>query len=506
MKKLKSILLDQCAFVFLFFGDILLFFVAKNYTTFIKGFSILPPWYLAWTSKLRAKRLFNYASREVPAYKNFLTGKRIIDWGDIPYTDKENYIKKYDTEERCAGGEIPKNGVAIDESSGSTGTPSNWIRSTQERKDSHAFISYFATFCFGKKSLLTINAFSMGSWATGVNMGIALQRNGIVKNTGPDIGKILHTLKFFGPKYEYLITGYPPFLKQLIDYAKEQQFPWREYIISILLGGEGMSEGLRDYLKLDFKKIYSGYGATDLEIGMAGETPISVALRRLSRENPAVRETLFGNDSRLPMIFQYNPVMHYIEVTSDKELVFTITRKSVLSPRIKYNIHDEGGICRYDHMAKKLRELGFNINDLTKHEENKNLKFPFVWVYGRKDFTISIMGANIYPEDIEQCVYSNAKLAKITRSFCQAVEESDNAKVRPAFYFEITETPTEELEQYFAKIILEELINLNADFREAWHEYADTLKPKIYLFGVGEGPFKADLAKIKQTRLVKNKI
>lgn len=503
MNNVREALRDRCAFIFLFFGDILLFFVAKNYTTFIKGFSILPPWYLAWTSKLRAKRLFNYASREVPAYKSFISGRTIKNWEDIPFTDKENYIKKYPTEERCLHGEIPGKGVAIDESSGSTGVPSNWVRSMQERKDSHAFISYFATFCFGKKPLLTINAFSMGSWATGVNMGIALQRNGILKNTGPDIGKILNTLKFFGPKYEYLMTGYPPFLKQLIDYAKEQQFPWNEYTISTLLGGEGMSEGLRDYLQPDFKKIYSGYGATDLEIGMAGETPVSVAIRRLAKENPVARKALFGEDSRLPMIFQYNPVMHYIEVNNNKELIFTITRKSVLSPRIKYNIHDEGGICRYDQMKAKLLELNVDIDNLTKNEENKNLKFPFVWVYGRRDFTISIMGANIYPEDIEQCVYSDARLAKITRSFCQSVIEDTNASVRPAFYFEITETPTEELKNYFAKIILEELINLNADFREAWHEYPDTLRPEIYLFGIGEGPFKADLSKIKQTRLVK---
>jgi phenylacetate-CoA ligase len=85
-------------------------------------------------------------------------------------------------------------------------------------------------------------------------MGIALQRNGIVKNTGPDIGKILHTMQFFGSGHDYLITGYPPFRKQLYDYARENKFPWEEYNISALVGGEGMSEGLRDYLLPGFKK------------------------------------------------------------------------------------------------------------------------------------------------------------------------------------------------------------------------------------------------------------
>jgi phenylacetate-CoA ligase len=400
-------------------------------------------------------------------------------------------------------GFFPFTKTMIDESSGSTGTPYNWVRSIKERKESHAFVSYFSTFCFGKKPWITINAFSMGAWATGLNMGIALQRNGIVKNTGPDVGKILHTLDFFGPQYDYIITGYPPFIKQLYDCAREQNFTWDKYQLSALVGGEGMSEGLRDYLLQGFEQVFSGYGATDLEIGIAGETPLTVAIRRLARDNLNVKQALFGDDSRLPMIFQYNPVMHYIEVNDNRELIFTITRKSVLSPRIKYNIHDEGGVCRYDQMSKKLKTLGYDIDELTKDEENRNIGFPLLWVYGRRDFTISIMGANIYPEDIEQCLYADKELAEITRSFCQAVLEVKDAEVRPAFYFEIIVKPTKELKKKFEKSILQKLILLNADFREAWHEYPETLKPEIYLFPVGGGPFKVNQNKIKQARFIK---
>lgn len=496
---------DRFRFFSLSFRDVFLYIIARKYNTFIKGFNFLSPEYLDWTSRIRARRLYYFALKKVPGYKHFIEDKEIKKWSDIPFTDKETYIKKYTTEQRCVNGIIPSTTVAIDESSGSTGVPYNWVRSTRERQESHAFISYFSTFCFGKSPLVTINAFSMGAWATGINMGVAMQRNGIVKNTGPDIGKILHTLEFFGDKHQYLICGYPPFLKQLYDYAKEKKFPWENYSFYALVGGEGMSEGLRDYLLPGFKKVYSGYGATDLEIGISGETPLTVAIRRLARENQEVRKLLFGTDSRLPMVFQYNPVMHYIEVNSKRELLFTITRKSVLSPRIRYNIHDEGGILRYDRLREKLKSLGYDIDELTKGEENKNFKFPIMWIYGRSDFTISIMGANIYPEDIEQCLYADKNLAKITRSFCQGVLEGENASVRPAFYFEITETPNEELKQQFAKSILEKLIVMNADFREAWHEYADTLKPEIYLFPIGEGPFKADPTKIKQARIVKGK-
>ena len=496
---------DRFNFIMLIFRDILLYLIGRKYKTFIMGFQLLPPKYLEWTSRLRAKKMYYFAVKNVPAYKDFIKNSEIKTWDDIPFTDKDTYIRKYSTEQRCIYGNIPATEIAIDESSGSTGIPYNWVRSMRERRESHAFVSYFSTFSFGEEPFLVINAFSMGAWATGINMGISLQRNGIVKNTGPDIGKIFHTMEFFGSKYKYLITGYPPFIKQLYDHAKSINFPWVEYNVSALVGGEGMSEGLRDYLLPGFRKVYSGYGATDLEIGISGETPIAVAIRRLSRDKPDVRKALFGDDSRLPMIFQYNPVMHYIEMNQNRELIFTITRRSVLSPRIRYNIHDEGGICRYDQMSAKLKELGYDINELVQNEKNNNLRLPFMWIYGRRDFTISIMGANIYPEDIEQCLYSDIELAGITRSFCQSVVEAENSSVRPAFYFEITLTPTEELKAKFSASIIEKLISLNADFRAAWNEYAETLKPEIHLFNIGEGPFKKDSGKIKQTRVLSNK-
>ena len=143
------------------------------------------------------------------------------------------------------------------------------MRSDRERHESHTFVSYFATYCYGREPWITINAFSMGAWATGLNMGLSLQKNGLVKNTGPDIAKVLHTLRFFGPEHTYLICGYPPFLKHLIDVGKAEGFPFEQYTLLGLAGGEGMSEGLRDYLLRRFKKVYSGYGATDLEIGIA---------------------------------------------------------------------------------------------------------------------------------------------------------------------------------------------------------------------------------------------
>jgi phenylacetate-CoA ligase len=130
------------------------------------------------------------------------------------------------------------------------------------------------------------------------------------------------------------------------------------------------------------------------------------------------------------------------------------------------------------------------------------VRLPFLRIYGRRDYTISVMGANIYPEDIEQCLYDDTELAEITNSFCLSLAEGPDGSVRPRFLFEVTEEPNAALARRFADSIVPRLVALNADFREAWSEYPETLIPEIQLHRVGEGPFAGDQGKIKQARLL----
>jgi len=481
--------------------------IGHRYGAFIRFVSAAPPPMLARLGYWRAVRAADHARTRVPAFAAFCREHEVT--GDelrrlaTPPTDKASYVNRWSLAERCVGGRLPSCDTAIDESSGSTGTPYNWIRSLHERVTSHIFISHFARYDFGSEPFITINAFSMGAWATGVNMGIALQRNGIVKNTGPDIDKILHTLAFLGPDHRYLVTGYPPFLKHVIDVARERAFPLRDYRLMALAGGEGLSEGLRDYLSSHFSPVYSGYGATDLEIGIAGETPLSVAIRRGAREDEDLRHALFGGDSRLPMLFQYNPLNHYAETSPDGELIFTISRLEMLSPRIRYNIHDEGGVSSFDEMRKRIHAARRSIRDLMGAGQRRPLKLPFLWIYGRKDSTVSVMGANIYPEDLEQALYEEQELAAITHSFCLGLHEEPDGGVRPLFSFEISGEITPDVQARFDERITERIRMLNGDFREAMREHPETTTPLIRLFGLGEGPFAGDAGKIKQTRIIK---
>lgn len=477
----------------------------RRYGLFRCALNGAPPRLLATLGGWRAVHAADVARRRVPAYRRFIEQLGVADRDlarlHLPPTDKRGYVDRFDLLDRCLDGRLPAAGLAIDESSGSTGKAYNWIRSRRERETVETNVGHFTRYLFGDGPLVTINAFSMGAWATGTSMGIALQRNGVVKNTGPDPEKILATLEFLGPGHRYLLCGYPPFLKNLMDIARERGFPLDKYDLAAAVGGEGMSEGLRDYLSSAFAPVYSGYGATDIELGLAGETPLTVALRRAAWVAADVRRALFGDDARLPMLFQYNPLSHHVTVTDDGELVFTVTRSGVLCPRIAYNVHDEGGVATHAEMRERLAACGIDIDALVPAGAPAP-QLPFLWVYGRKDSTISVMGANIYPEDIEQALYRRPELAAATSSFCLGLEEQFAGTVRPALSFEVRDPITSDLVDRFARAIVAELTEINADFRAAMGEHRDGVLPVVRLYAAGEGPFRRDRDRIKQTRLV----
>ncbi len=318
---------------------------------------------------------------------------------------------------------------------------------------------------------------------------------------------------FLGPTYRFLISGYPPFLKHLLDEGTRRGFPWEDYEVHALVGGEGMTEELRDVLLHGFRSVYSGYGATDIEIGMAAESPVSVAVRRLARRRPDVREALFGRDPRLPMVFQYNPLIHFLEVNEVGEIICTVSRLDLLAPRIRYNVHDEGGIVDFARMRDQLREFGYAIHDLGEVDEaagprgplpwSRPIPLPFLWVHGRRDATISVMGSNIYPEDIETLVYRDAALVPRLHSFLLSVIDDEHGLPRPMVALELSDLDgiDDDWQARMADQLRDGLIGLNIDYRSSAAEFPETMRPIVVAHGLGEGPFSADATRIKQRRI-----
>lgn len=443
--------------------------------------------------KKRATQSAFRAYNNVPAYRDFLSKNQIdsvenISLKQFPIMNKNSYIRSYKTEKRCIEGSFLLPGVAIDESSGSTGTPYNWVRGKKERFRSQKLIARMIEWFIGNENRvkIAINAFSMGAWATGVNMGEALSNISVVKSTGPDLDKILNTLEFFGSKPGYVICGYPPFLKLIIDKAIERKFPIEDYTLHAFVGGESISEELRDYILKYFQSCTSGYGASDLEMGIATETPESITIRNIFNQHKDLRKSILGEDSRVPMVFQYNPLMHYIETNENNEVIITLNYSKILSPRIRYNIGDEGKIFTRKEILSLLKRAGLEI----KINQDTSLPFPYLVLFGRLDNTISIMGANIYPEDIEKILYEVDEIANGFSSFMISKTEDKNNLAIPQIFIEWhNDNPPVLSLDNLSNICTNALVKLNSDFKNAYHEYSGNLKLDITLHGFRKGPF-----------------
>src|SRR5215813_3591235 len=216
---------------------------------------------------LRAHAVYLKAKERCPAYREFLKAEGVLlrgQWrlSDLPVMTKENYVKKYSIEARCYDGRIPANGVVIDESSGSSGVPNNWVRSAEERADVKHILQLNYQLIYRDSGCILLNCFALGPWATGMNVSMSLVDVGILKSIGTDQKKLENTLELFGPNYRYLVFVYPPFIKQFVD---STGLELAEYNLDLIVGGEGISEGLRSHLLKYFRTVISSYGASDLE-------------------------------------------------------------------------------------------------------------------------------------------------------------------------------------------------------------------------------------------------
>jgi len=444
------------------------------------------------------------AHRRVPAYRDFLARAGLssadVPLKRLPVMSKESYVLRYPTEQRCVGGGFLTRGVAIDESSGSTGRPYNWVRGTHERRRAQLELARLVEWGLGTRTFIALNAFSMGAWATGLNMALALEHCGPVKSTGPDLDKILHTLEFFGPKPSYLVCGYPPFMKRLLDAMREAGFPLADYEIHVIVGGEGMTEELRRYLLQGFRTCHSGYGASDLELGIAVETHESIWIRGLLNDDGAVRREILAGDHRVPMVFQYNPLTHFLETNERDELLVTLNHSQVLSPRVRYNIGDEARLVTRRELLGRLRDLGHDSARL----DHDTVSLPYLILFGRRDQTISIMGANIYAEDVERVVYAQPELSQGFASFMLCVAEDDDRAVHPRLCVEWhDEHPPALPLGEIAERMRGGLAEINADFRQSLSEDSDSLRFEVVVFGLGDGPFASAGRRIKNRYLEK---
>lgn len=436
---------------------------------------------------------FKVLSKSLPAYQKFLKEhkinpsiiKTLQDFKKLPLTSKENYIFKYDIKERIIDQRF-NDIFSIERSSGYSGQPVYWPRLPEEDESARRHFEFGLVYHvdLGKYKTLFINCFAFGTWPSGEKVSRLIREIGkkkkytlAVVNPGPNIPETLEILQNLGSYYQHIIiAGYPPFLKNLIEEGVNQKIDYSKYKISLVAGGEDNTEEWRDHLasilnieieKPDIPKIYSNYGIVDVGLGTALEFPITVIIRRLAYRDKTLCKTLFGYE-HVPMLFQYNPLLHYMEKVND-ELVVTCYNST---PVIRYQIKDRGGVIPYQIMIQKLKAYGIDILDILASkgfDRKKIVCLPFLYVYGRSDGTLIFRGANIYVENFQTALAHPRLIDYHTGKF--EVEKIQNLQGEPDLRIKIELkphiSPDEKLKEMFRETIIKSLKQQNSEFRDA---------------------------------------
>ncbi|TPK97464.1 CoF synthetase [Mesorhizobium sp. B2-4-12] len=454
----------------------------------------------------RAWANFYHAYDRVPAYRAYidsLGGKPEIlldhvtkpDLTSIPEMDKESYVRKYSQEERVLGGILPSTGVTVDESSGSSGTPTSWVRGRTERRITTRMMQMTFHRITGEgETIFILNAFALGAWATGMNVAISLSDTTILKSTGPNLDKIINTIHEFGPRFRYVVMGYPPFLKTLAD---DPRLDWSKFTIDAAFGGEGVSESLRGYLLKKFQRVVGSYGASDLEVNMALESELTINLRRALLTDERLREAIIRVGYGVtPMIFQYNPLAYHLEENAKGELVATISRPYNISPKIRYNIHDRGHVLRFGDLRRILKRLG--REDILK-ASNRNLDLPLLFIYGRSDMSIEYYGAKVTPDSLREILFGLDILAPVLSTFRLISYEDAAHNKRMEVAIELVDAavfahPVETLQD----TVFTKLAAMNGDFLNAWKRTATAENmPELKIYAFNTGPFEGGQRRLK---------
>lgn len=426
--------------------------------------------------------LFHSVVASVPAYRAFLAEQGVdpagvreyADFARLPQVTKQGYLRRFPLADLCRDGRLERCDF-IAASSGSTGQPTFWPRFiADELQIARRFEQIFHdSFRADERRTLAVVCFSLGTWVGGMFTAsccrfLASQGYPITVITpGNNKEEIFRAVTELGPAFDQVVLlGYPPFLKDVIDSGLARGVAWAQYRPKFVMAGEVFSEEWRSLVAeragagspcYDFASLY---GTADAGV-LANETPLSITIRRFLAEHPAAARALFG-EARLPTLAQYDPLSRFFE-TDGRSLLFSGDNGI---PLVRYNILDTGGTVPYAEMLAFLAEQGCDpLAELGPGARGAR-ELPFVFVFGRSDFTVSYFGANIYPENVTVGLEQPAIKEWVTGKFVlESREDADrNRFLAVAVELAPGVAPDEAKAQAIAESIAAQLLRLNSEF------------------------------------------
>jgi phenylacetate-CoA ligase len=381
------------------------------------------------------------------------------DFARLPLLSKDNYVRRFPLEALVEGGDL----TACDffaVSSGSTGEPTLWPRGLQHELPVAArFEQVFRdAFQAQRRKTLAVVCFALGSWVGGMYTASCLRwlaAKGyplLIVTPGNKIDEILRVVRRLAPDFEQIVLlGYPPFLKEVVDAGRAEKLAWDSFNTRLVTAGEVFSEAWRDLVlerlgqNGSLNSVASLYGTADAGV-LGNETPLSVAIRRFLSERPEAARELFGEE-RLPTLCQYDPTARYFEAVegdAGRTLAFSGDNGA---PLLRYHIADHGGIVRFEQMRAHLVKYRFDPEmAVAQAGLAAARRLPFVYVFGRANFTVSFFGANIFPETVSLALerpdlsgWTTGKFVMEVKEglaerprFTVAIELAEGAKAEPA--------------------------------------------------------------------------
>jgi phenylacetate-CoA ligase len=464
-----------------------------------------------------ALTLFHDVVAHVSAYKDFLTQQGISyksiqtfeDFAKLPLITKANYHSRYALADLCRNGEVSTcDMIAV--SSGSTGKPTFWPRFlSDELQIATRFEQIFHdSFYADTRRTLAVICFTLGTWVGGLyttNCCRYLASKGYpvtVITPGNNKEEIFRVVQELGTAFEQVVLlGYPPFLKDVIDSGIARGMEWSQYQIKLVMAGEVFSEEWRSLVgdlvgsKNPYYDSASLYGTADAGV-LGNETPLSICIRRFLADNPEAARTLFG-ESRLPTLVQYDPLSRFFEV-HEGTLLFSGDNGI---PLVRYHISDNGGLIPYEAMLKFLAEWGFDPVAALQQEEGRGIhQLPFVYVFGRSNFTVSYFGANIYPENVTVGLEQPGIREWVTGKFVLQVREDADKNRFLSVVVELAPgvDGSEEKRQAITSSIVSQLLRLNSEF--ANYVPSEYQLPQVVLTPIGDPEYFPIGVKHRYTR------
>ncbi|HEV8550642.1 MAG TPA: phenylacetate--CoA ligase family protein, partial [Polyangiaceae bacterium] len=359
-------------------------------------------------------------------------------------------------------------------SSGSTGEPAIWPRFVSDELGTAERFEQVLADAFGARSRRTLGVvcFALGSWVGGMYTTAACRHVAAkgypltLVTPGNNVAEILRVVRALAPHFEQTVLfGYPPFLKDVIDAGRADGLDWAACAPRLVTAGEVFSEAWRSLvaeragLGDPVCHTASLYGTADGGV-LANETPLSIAVRRALAERPALAEALFG-EPRLPTLLQYDPFHRYFEV-DDGELLFTGDGGV---PLVRYRILDRGGVIPFQSMLAALQDGGVDPRAGLGAVPVREL--PFVYVFGRTGFALSLYGANVYPENVAPALEERAIAREVTGKFVLELVHGDDQNVALGLTVELapSATPNSRLADDIARGVRHELERQNSEFK-----------------------------------------